>query len=111
MNGKGRDHGTGPWVHNKGVKAAKDRAVLLKSYHAMCREFRVPARLRISPKDLASMTNTQLFRATSDVYACATTRQVMKLARRLGVAPRTHRFNVVAWAKTWLRGFTLRSVQ
>lgn len=55
-------------VHDKGRKAARDRAVLVRSYEAMCKEFRVPRSQRISAFDMTLMSNAQLMQANRDLF-------------------------------------------
>lgn len=107
MRTQGRVSGAGPWVHNKGRKAEKDRAVLLTSYREMCRVFRVPKSRRLSERDIAIMTNAQVYQASKDLYNGATVKQARRLAERLGVVSRgpsiLQRF--MAGAGKMLRGY------
>lgn len=82
----------GARVHDKGEKADRDRAVILHSYLAMCDEFRVPRARRLSAREIATMTNTQLYQASKDLYNGATIRQATRLAVRLGTMPAPERF-------------------
>lgn len=81
-----RDFPGGSHVHNVGAKADRDRAVILRSYQTMCEEFRVRKSRRLSPREIAAMTNAQLFQASKDLYNGATVKQAKRLARRLGVS-------------------------
>lgn len=108
---RGPASGSGPWVHNKGVKAEKDRVVLLHSYREMCRVFRLPKARRLSERDLAIMTNTQIYQASKDLYNSATVRQARRLAVRLGITPRSLSVagRLMAWARDALSGFRVDS--
>ena len=113
MKTKGREFGSGPWVHNKGAKAEKDRAILLGSYREMCKAFRTPKAQRIPERDLARMTNTQVYQASKDLYNGATVKQARRLAERLGVSSRgpslLARFK--AWAGKMLRGYRIEGAR
>lgn len=113
MKTKGRESGAGPWVHNKGAKAEKDRVVLLGSYREMCRAFRVPKSRRLSERDLAIMTNAQVYQASKDLYNGASVKQARKLAERLGVATKgpTILSRFTAWAGKMIRGYRTNSKQ
>lgn len=82
---RGPVNGSGPWVHNKGRKAEKDRVLLLHSYAEMCQAFHVPRSRRLSPREIALMTNAQLYQANKDLYNGAPAGQARRLASRLGV--------------------------
>jgi len=72
-------------VHDKGAKGERDRAVILHSYYAMCREFRVPRDERLTAREVASMTTSQLYQASKDLYNNSSLRDAQRLARKLGV--------------------------
>lgn len=76
----------GSRIHDKGAKADRDRAVVLHSYLVMCDEFRVPRRMRLTAREIAGMSNTQLYQASKDLYNNASVKQAQRLAVRLGVA-------------------------
>lgn len=76
----------GSRIHDKGAKADRDRAVVLRSYLAMCDEFRVPRRMRLTAREVAGMSNSQLYQASKDLYNNASIKQAQRLAVRLGVA-------------------------
>lgn len=104
----------GSRIHDKGAKADRDRSVILHSYLAMCDEFRVPKNRRLSTREIATMTNNQLYQASKDLYNGATVKQAQRLAVRLGLAQAPEKFSVLRKAlgyihklmwlvKTWLR--------
>lgn len=100
------NYGSGAKVHNVGAKADRDRAVVLHSYLAMCDEFRVPRRMRLTPREIACMTNTQLYQASKDLYNNVSIKQAQRLAIRLGVAtqkPIEERLPLPRWIRRWLR--------
>lgn len=99
----------GSRIHDKGAKADRDRSVVLRSYLAMCDEFRVPRRMRLTPREIASMTNTQLYQASKDLYNNASVKQAQRLAVRLGVTekpPAEETFVMPTWLRRWLRKIT-----
>lgn len=96
------NYGSGARVHNVGAKADRDRAIVLHSYLAMCEEFRVPRQMRLTPREIASMTNTQLYQASKDLYNNASVRQAQRLAVKLGVAKPQRIENRLPMPK-WLR--------
>ena len=69
-------------VHNVGAKADRDRAIILQSYRTMVKEFRVKKSRQLSPREIATMTNAQLFQASKDLYNSATVKQASRLPRR-----------------------------
>jgi hypothetical protein len=73
-------------VHNKGAKAARDRAVLINSYKVMCKDFRVPRHNRLDAAALARLSNDMLYRVNKDLYASATPKQAQRLAVKMGLA-------------------------
>ena len=103
----GQSSGAGPWVHNTGRKAERDRAVLLASYREMCKAFRVPKSRRIHDRDIARMTNAQIYQASKDLYNGATVKQARRLAVRMGVADKEPGLvsRAVSWVKDKVRGF------
>lgn len=70
-------------LHDKGVKAERDRAILITSYEVMCDEFRLPFSKRLSRANMAMMSNKALYRASKDVYSQATVKQAKKLAIKM----------------------------
>jgi hypothetical protein len=72
-------------VHNKGAKAARDRAVLINSYKVMCKDFRVPRHNRLDAAALARLSNEMLYRVNKDLYASATPKQAQRLAVKMGI--------------------------
>ena len=70
-------------VHNKGFKADRDRAVLINSYHVMCKDFNVPRDKRLDSARLASLSNEMLFKVNKDLYSQATVKQARKLAVKM----------------------------
>lgn len=76
----------GSRIHDRGAKADRDRAVVLRSYLAMCDEFRVPRRMRLTAREIAGMSNSQLYQASKDLYNNASVSQARRLAVRLGMA-------------------------
>lgn len=107
MKTNGRASGAGPWVHSTGRKAERDRAVILASYREMCKAFRVPKSRRLSEKDIARMTNAQLYQASKDLYNGATVKQARQLAVRMGVAEKAPGIfsRAVSWVQSKVRGF------
>jgi hypothetical protein len=67
---------------------ARDRATILVSYRTMCKMFHVPFKQRLTPKDIASMTNNELFQAARDLYNNSTVKQAHRLAIKAGVVAR-----------------------
>lgn len=88
-------------LHNKGFKGERDRAVLLTSYKAMCKEFRVPKAKQLTPFELTCMTNAQLYTAAKDLYNNTTVKNAKKLAVKMGLAdkPITWLDILVEWLK------------
>ena len=70
-------------LHNKGAKADRDRAILIASYDAMCKEFNVKVSKRLTPADIAGMTNTQLYQAAKDLYNSQPVKKAVKLSNKL----------------------------
>lgn len=101
------NYGSGARVHNVGSKADRDRAVVLHSYLAMCKEFRVPRRMRLTPREIASMTNTQLYQASKDLYNNVDIKKAQCLAVKLGVAKPQRIENRLPMPK-WLRQLVSR---
>jgi hypothetical protein len=58
-------------IHNYGAKANRDRAMLVSSYHEMVRMFRTPKDQRLTPSDMARLSNTELFKAANALYTVA----------------------------------------
>lgn len=99
----------GSRIHDKGAKADRDRAVVLRSYLTMCDEFRVPRRMRLTAREIAGMSNTQLYQASKDLYNNASVKQAQRLAVRLGVTekpPAEETFVMPTWLRRWLRKIT-----
>ena len=72
-------------VHNKGAKAARDRAILIQSYKVMCKDFKVPRHNTLDAAALARLSNEMLYRVNKDLYASATPKQAQKLAVKMGL--------------------------
>jgi hypothetical protein len=72
-------------VHSNGFKAARDRAVLINSYHVMCHDFRIPKARRLDDAALARLSNEMLFKLNSDLYSQATVKQAKRLAIKMGL--------------------------
>ena len=70
-------------IHDKGAKADRDRAILLASYNAMCKEFKVKMTNRLTITDIAKMTNKQLFQASKDLYNGQPLEKALKLSNKL----------------------------
>jgi hypothetical protein len=81
-----------------GFKAARDRAVLINSYHVMCKDFRIPKDRRLDDADLARLSNEMLFKLNSDLYSQATVKQAKRLAVKMGLLESPIR-RVVSWFK------------
>jgi hypothetical protein len=75
-------------IYDKGPKADRDRALLIVSYRRMCRAFRVPRAQRATAEQLARMPNSVLYRMTKGMYNTAPLKKALRLARKLGVAPK-----------------------
>ena len=75
-------------LHEKGVKAERDRAILIHGYETMCDEFRLPASKRLTRADMARMSNQALYRASKDVYSQASVKQANRLAVKMGLKPK-----------------------
>jgi hypothetical protein len=88
-------------VHNKGYKADRERAVLINSYHVMCKDFNVPRRDRLDAAALARLSNDMLFKVNKDLYSQSTVKQARKLAIKMGLAekPETWLNKLVNWFK------------
>ena len=88
-------------VHNKGFKADRDRAVLINSYHVMCKDFNVPRDKRLDAARLASLSNEMLFKINKDLYSQATVKQARKLAVKMGLVdkPETWFNRIALWFK------------
>jgi hypothetical protein len=72
-------------VHSNGFKAARDRAVLINSYHVMTKDFRIPKARRLDDAALARLSNDMLFKLNSDLYSQATVKQAKRLAIKMGL--------------------------
>jgi hypothetical protein len=79
-------------------KAKRDRAVLIHSYHVMCKDFRIPKDRRLDDADLARLSNEMLFKLNSDLYSQATVKQAKRLAVKMGLLESPIR-RVVSWFK------------
>ena len=88
-------------LHEKGVKAERDRAILIKSYETMCDEFRLPAAKRLSSANIARMSNQALYQASKDVYTQAKPKQLVRLAVKLGLVKKPDSW--VNRAVSWFR--------
>lgn len=92
-------------LHEKGMKAERDRAVLVASYDQMCREFRVPHAKRLTPSQMANMSNAALYRASKDLYNGASMKDAARLAVKMGlvVRPEPRIVRVVRVVAEWAR--------
>jgi hypothetical protein len=81
-----------------GFKAKRDRAVLIHSYNAMCRDFRIPKAKRLDAVAIARLSNEMLFKLNSDLYSQATVKQAKRLAVKMGLLESPIR-RVVSWFK------------
>jgi len=72
-------------IHSRGLKAARDRAVLINSYHVMVKDFRVPKDRRSDDAALARLSNEMLLKLNRDVYSQATVKQAKRLAIKMGL--------------------------
>jgi hypothetical protein len=88
-------------LHEKGVKAERDRAILINSYETMADEFRLPASKRLTRADMARMSNAALYQASKDVYAQAKPKQLVKLAVKMGLVKKPDSW--VNRAVSWFR--------
>lgn len=88
------NYGSGARVHNVGSKADRDRA--------MCEEFRVPRHMRLTVREIATMTNSQLYQASKDLYNNVDIKKARRLAVKLGVAEPQRIENRLPMPK-WLR--------
>ena len=73
-------------IHEKGWKAERDRIILLASYEAMVKELRVPKSKRLSTEAISKLNNTQLYRASKDLYNGTSTKNAARLAVKMGLA-------------------------
>ena len=89
-------------VHNKGFKAARDRAVLIHSYYVMCHDFRVPKARRLDDAGIARMSNEMLLKMNKDIYSQATVKQAQRLAVKMGLAE-SRAQRLAAWFKSMFR--------
>lgn len=67
-----------------GAKAARDRVVLINSYHVMCKDFRIPKDRRLDDA-LARLSNEMLYKLNRDIYSQATVKQAKRLAVKMGL--------------------------
>lgn len=81
-------------LHEKGVKAERDRAILITSYEVMCDEFRLPSSKRLTRANMAMMSNKVLYQASKDVYSQATVKQAKKLAIKMGLKDSWYQENI-----------------
>lgn len=72
-------------VHTHGIKGDRDRAVLIRSYKVMCKDFKIPAKRRLNDVELARLSNKMIYRISADIYAQATPEQAKKLAIKMGL--------------------------
>jgi hypothetical protein len=72
-------------VHKKGYKAKRDRAILINSYHVMCKDFNIPKQRRLDDAALARLSNEMLYKVNEDMYSQATVKQAKKLAVKMGL--------------------------
>ncbi len=72
-------------LHTTGMKAKRDRAILINSYHVMCHDFRVPKARRLDDAALARLSNEMLFKVNEDLYSQATVKQAKRLAVKMGL--------------------------
>lgn len=86
-------------LHEKGRKAERDRAVLLASYEAMCREFRVPRAKRLTTDQIARMTTVQLYRASKDLYNGTSIKKAARLAVKMGLVEHPKSWAERMWRK------------
>jgi len=87
---------------NNGFKAACDRAVLINSYHVMCKDFLVPKGRRLDDASIAHLSNEMLFKINKDIYSQATVKQAKRLAVKMGLLESPiHRIvrRLAAWFK------------
>lgn len=69
----------------KTIKAKRDRAVLISSYHVMCKDFRVPKSRRLDDAAIARLSNEMLYKVNADLYSQATVKQAKRLAVKMGL--------------------------
>ena len=90
-------------LHNgKTMKAKRDRAVLINSYHVMCHDFRIPKSRRLDDAALARLSNEMLFKVNEDLYSQATVKQAKRLAVKMGLAESKAQ-RLAAWFKSMFR--------
>jgi len=68
-----------------GMKAKRDRAILINSYHVMTKDFRIPKDRRLDDADLARLSNEMLYKLNADIYSQATVKQAKRLAVKMGL--------------------------
>jgi hypothetical protein len=87
-------------IHEKGVKAERDRAILIHSYETMCNEFRLPASKRLTRADMAKMSNKAIYQASKDVYSQASVKQANRLAVKMGLKE-SPKMKIIKRIKDW----------
>lgn len=83
------------YTHEYGWKAKRDRAILLRTYHDLCRTFGFR---RAKDSDLAKMGNVALKQLGADLYAKLTPKQTRWYAELRGISPRSGEFR---WRWFW----------
>ncbi len=68
-----------------GAKAARDRAVLINSYHVMCKDFRIPKERRLDDAGIARLSNEMLYKLNKDIYSQTTVKQAKRQAVKMGL--------------------------
>lgn len=97
-------------LHETGMKAQRDRAMLVASYRDMVREFRVPRSERITADQMSKMTTRQLHRACRDLYNGVSVDEARKYGIKRGFIPAPHK-NKRSWivrARSLLRKVVAR---
>jgi hypothetical protein len=90
-------------LHNVGAKADRDRAVVLHSYEELCRVARIPRAKRLTPFQVAVMTNTQLYQVSKDIYNGLPIKKAQRLAVRLGLVEKPEHVPALKRLRWWLR--------
>jgi hypothetical protein len=71
-------------LHESGIKAQRDRSMLIASYRDMVKEFRIPRKDRITADKMSKLTNKQLYQACKDLYNGVTIKQARKYGIKRG---------------------------
>jgi hypothetical protein len=82
------------------MKSKRDRAVLINSYHVMCKDFRISKDRRVDDAALARLSNEMLFKVNEDLYSQATVKQAKRLAVKMGLLE-SRAGRIIRAVKSW----------